>query len=188
MRYRIDMDHPLTVAAGRRMRAVQPQKLLGWIFGGMGLLFLILGIVFLLLGWEQLPQVFTAEVWVGETPDSLAFPMLGLVFTGIGAVFTALGGGFLIAFRRHRRLREELEQYGTRVTGSVTDIRVERAYEVNGRHPLRIYVTARPPFTNEETTLRSALVWDTALSIGDPADVLFDPMNEKNHMVVLEEA
>ena len=56
MRYKIDMDHPLTVEASRRMHAVQPLKLLGWIFGGIGLLFLILGVIFVLIGWEYLPQ------------------------------------------------------------------------------------------------------------------------------------
>lgn len=187
MRYKIDMDHPLTVEASRRMHAVQPLKLLGWIFGGTGLLFLILGVIFVLIGWEYLPQVFTAQVWTGDPPDSLALPLVGLVFSGIGVLFTALGAGFLIALRRQRLLREELERYGVRVTGTVTDITIDRSYRVNGRSPLRVHVTAVHPTTGEAVTVRSGPVWETSLSTGDTADVLFDPMDERKRIVLLPE-
>lgn len=187
MRHGIDMNHPLTIEAGRRMHAVQPLKLLGWIFSGMGLLFLLLGVVFVLIGWEYLPQVFTAAVWVGETPDELALPLVGLVFSSIGILFTAVGAGFLIFLRSSRRLREELERYGERVTGMVTDIVVDHTYRINGRHPLRIIVRVQHPHTGAEKQLRSDSVWETSLSCGDAVDVLFDPQDEKKHVVVLPE-
>lgn len=187
MRYKIDMDHPLTVEASRRMHAVQPLKLLGWIFGGIGLLFLILGVIFVLIGWEYLPQVFTAQVWTGDPPDSLALPLVGLVFSGIGVLFTALGAGFLIALRRQRLLREELERYGTRVSGTVTGIVTDRSYQVNGRHPLRLMVRAEHPFTHEEQTLRSGPVWETSLAPGDAIEVLFDPQDAKKHVILTEQ-
>ncbi len=187
MRVRIDMNHPLTVQASRSMHAVHPLKLLGWIFGGVGLLFLLLGALFLFIRLEQLPQVFTAETWMGEPPDELALPIVGLVFSCIGAIFTVLGGVFLLILRRQKRLREELEQYGLRMTGVVTDIAPDRRYQVNGRHPLRVAISVPHPSTGEAVTVRSGLIWETSLSAGDPADVLFDPMDDKKRLVVLDE-
>lgn len=185
MRARIDMNHPLTEAAGKRMRTVDPRKLLGLIFGGIGLLFLVMGVIFVLVSTDKLPMLADADVWVGDTPDELALPMVGIVFAGLGLIFTALGAGFLIALLCRKRLREELLTYGTRVTGTVSDIRIDRAYQVNGRHPLRIMVQAQDPFTGGTRTLRGPLVWETSLSTGDPADVIFDPLDEKKYIVEL---
>jgi len=174
------------MAGGSRPVRMHPLKLLGMIFGGIGLLFAALGCVFLAVSAELLPQVFTPEVWLGDTPDELALPVIGVVFGAMGLVFLLVGGVMLLILRRQKRLREELEQYGTRVTGAVADIRVDRIYQVNGHSPLRVFVSVRHPFTNEELTLRSGPVWNTALTTGDPVEVLFDPMDEKKHLVLLE--
>lgn len=168
-----------------KVSTVQPQKLLGLIFGSIGLLFLVLGVIFVLVSTDKLPMLAEADVWVGETPDELALPMVGIVFAGIGLIFTVLGVGFLMAFLRRKRLKEELLTYGTRVTGTVSDICIDHAYRVNGRHPLRIMVQAQDPFTGETRTLRGPLVWETSLSTGDPAEVLFDPMDSKKYFVDL---
>lgn len=185
MRARIDMNHPLTAAAGRKARTVNPLKLLGIIFGGIGLGFLILGLIFAFVGREQLPLLANSEVWVGETPDELALAMVGVVFAAIGAVFAVLGGAFLLVCRRRKLLREELLRYGTRTTGMVTDITVDRHYEVNGRCPLCIMVQAQNPHTGELKTLRAPLAWETNLVTGDAVDVIFDPMDEKKYIVEL---
>lgn len=187
MKHRIDTNHPLSTTASRRMHAVHPLKLLGVIFSSFGLLFAVLGVIFLTITPELLPQVFTADVWLNEAPDELALPLCGVVFGAIGLLFLIVGAIMLLVLRRQRRLREELEQYGTRVTGMVSDVIVDRTYRVNGRHPLRVVVTARQPGTDAERTLRSGPVWETHLSPGDVVDVLFDPMNEKHYVILLPE-
>lgn len=184
---RIDMKHPLTAGAGSRMQAVQPRKLLGWIFGGIGLLFLVLGVIFILVSWDFLPRVFSAEVLAEEAPDELALPVVGVIFAAMGAVFAVLGGVFLLLTRRQRLLREELLRFGTRTTGKVTDVAIDRHYQINGRHPLRIMVQAMNPHTGELKTLRGPMVWTTTLSAGDAVDVLFDPQDEKKYIVELPE-
>lgn len=165
---------------------MHPLKLIGLIFSGIGLLFTVLGGTFLACSSDLLPQVFTAETWVTDTPDELALPVCGVVFSALGLFFLIAGTIMLLVLYRQRRLREELLQYGTRVTGIVTDITVDRTYEVNGRHPLRVLVTVRQPGTGEERTLRSGPVWETSCSPGDAVDVLFDPMNEKRYVLLLE--
>lgn len=47
-------------------------------------------------------------------------------------------------------------------------------------------VTAVQPGATEERTLRSGPVWETNLSPGDAVDVLFDPLNEKKYVILMD--
>lgn len=167
------------------MKRVQPLFLVGLIFALIGLVFAVMGGIFMAVSSDLLPQVFTAEVWLGETPDELALPIVGFVFAAIGGLFAIMGGVMLLITRRQRRLHEELLRFGTRVTGTVTDIRADHTVRVNGRSPLRLSVQAQHPYTGEMKELRGPLVWDTALSTGDAVEVLFDPQDEKRYAVEL---
>lgn len=167
------------------MKKANPMFLVGLIFALFGLGFAVLGGVFVAVSHELLPRVFTPEVWMGDTPDELALPMVGLVFTPIGLIFAVIGVILLLVGRRQGRLREELLRFGVREKGVVTDIRIDRSYRVNGRSPLRIMVEAKHPFTGETKTLRAPLVWDATLSMGDAVEVLFDPQDEKKYYVLL---
>ena len=181
------MNQQFTPRKGpNRPLRVHPLTLCGAIFSGVGGFFALLGGVFLLVGRSGLPRLFTAEAWGENVPDELALPLIGLIFGAIGLIFLITGLGMLLAMRRQRRIREELERYGDCASGTVTDVCIDRAYRVNNRHPLRILVSVRHPFTGETITVRSGPVWETSLNPGDAVDVLFDPMNVKRHMVVLE--
>lgn len=170
------------------MKKANPMLLLGIIFGLLGLVFAVLGVVFLSLNPELLPELFTAEVWLGDdTPDRLALPMVGLVFTVVGLAFVNAAVVLLLLNGRKQRLQEELERFGTRVQGIVTDIPVDRTYRVNGRSPLRIIAQAEHPYTRQTVTIKGPHVWETSLSVGDPVEVLFDPSDEKKSMVVMPE-
>lgn len=166
---------------------IQPLQLVGVIFTGLGLLFTVMGVIFLTLSPELLPRLFTAEVWLNEPPDEMELPLCGLIFAFSGLIFLIIGGCMLLFLRRQKHLREELERYGMRVTGMVSDIVVDRTYRVNGRHPLRYLIAVRNPITGEEQLLRSGPVWETTLSPGDGIDILFDPQDEKKHIVILPE-
>lgn len=170
---------------GRKPSQLHPLTLIGAIFSGLGLLFAVLGGAFLGANAPLLPRVFSAEALGDNVPDELALPLVGLIFAAIGLFFLITGVVMLLVTRRQRLLRQELEQYGTRVSGTVTDIRLDQTYRVNGRHPLRIFVQVAHPTTGETLTVRSGPVWETSLATGDMVDVLFDPMDEKKHIVVL---
>lgn len=174
-------------AATGKVFRLHPLKLVGLIFSLIGLLFAVIGGAFICASHDVLPQVFTAEVWLGDPPDELALPIIGVVFAAMGLFFLLIGGIMLLIPRRQQRLREELEQYGARVTGAVTDITVDRTYTVNGRHPLHIIVTATHPYTGETKALRSGPIWETSLSTGDVLDVLFDPQDEKKYIILMPE-
>ena len=166
-------------------KRVDAEKLIGLIFGLIGVFFVVMGVVFMAVCSDRLPQVFTAEVWLNDPPDELALPIVGVVFAAIGAFFAAMGGGFLLYARHRRLLREELLRFGTRVTGTVAEICIDRSVRVNGRSPLRIMVQVQHPFTGMTQVVRGPRVWQTSLSVGDQAEVLFDPQDEKKHVVLL---
>ncbi len=164
-----------------------PFMLIGIIFAVTGLSFFAMGVGFLIGSGELLPLLADSALPMEELPDEAALPILGIVFSVLGGLFAVLGGVFLMQNRRQGRLREELLRYGTRVQGTVSDLQIDRTYTVNGRHPLRILVRATHPYTGEEMTLRAPLVWETTLATGDAVPVLFDPQDEKKHLVLLTE-
>jgi len=168
-------------------KRVDAEKLIGLIFGLIGVFFVVMGVVFMAVCSDRLPQVFTAEVWLNDPPDELALPIVGVVFAAIGAFFAAMGGGFLLYARHRRLLQEELERFGVRVPATVTELRVDRTVRINGRSPLRLLVQAQHPFTGATKTLRGPRVWETTLNPGDQVEVLFDPQDEKKYTVLLSD-
>ena len=167
------------------MKQVNAYFIVGLVFALIGAIFAVIGVAFLLTNFDLLPQLADSEVWMGDTPDALALPIIGVVFTALGALFVIMGLVFLWVVRRQRLLREELLRFGTRVTGTVSDIRIDRSVRVNGVSPLRLFVTAQHPYTGETMQLRGPSVWNTPLTTGDPIDVLFDPQDEKKYVVEL---
>lgn len=167
------------------MKMLHPARLVGLILAIMGSVFLVMGGIFVAVKAELLPELFISGG--GELPDALALPLIGLIFAAIGAMFAAVGVILIQVSRRQERLREELERFGMRVQGKVTDIRIDHTYRVNGRSPLRVVVQAQHPFSGEIRTMRSAPVWETTLATDDSVDVLLDPQDEKKCVVILPE-
>lgn len=156
------------------------------VFGILALCFLLTGGILLLAGRADLPLLFTPDAWPGsEMPDALAVPLLGVIFGSLGAGFLLTTAILLLFARRTRLHREELLRYGTRVPGTVTELRIDRTVRMGGRSPLRATVAVIHPATHEPLTLRTPPLWETTLSPGDTVDVLFDPMDEKKHIVAL---
>lgn len=162
------------------MRRMHPARLIGLIFAILGFVFLAMGIVLFAVRAVLLPQIHAA----GEEA-AMAMLMVGLTFSAVGTVFAGVGIFLIRVGGRQARLREELEHFGTRVQGRVTDIRMDYTYKVNRRSPLRIIVQAQHPRTGEMKTLRSDVVWETGLTTGDNVDVLFDLQDAKKYVVVL---
>ena len=104
--------------------------------------------------------------------------------------FVTLLAGFItwgVMGRRERR-REEILQYGLRTTAVVTELKQNRAVQVNGRHPWVAVVTCRHPSTREEMTLRSHMLWKPSIAEGDTIDMAFDPMDERRYAMDIPEA
>lgn len=141
------------------------------------LVFGILGTVYTAIGFFMLSA--------GSTDPAL--PIVGNVFFGLGVVFllaTALVWYFI---SRSQRRREELLTWGVRVTGTVTDIRVNYSVKVNRRSPVVVYAECTHPVTRERVTLRSHNLWNCTMETGQTVEIAFDQMNEKRYVFDIRE-
>ena len=139
------------------------------VFGIMGIVFAAVGVICLTI----------ARSMAGSMRHIFRLPEDDLALAIMGVVFGVVGVAFLI--RRQKRLREELLQYGTRVTGIITDVQVNRTIQVNGHSPLVAKVQCQ--FATGEVTLKSRNLWSACPATGDTVDVIYDPMDEKRYVI-----
>ena len=151
------------------------------VFSIMGLVYTAIGVVCLTL----------ATNFAGDIRRIFDLPEDELALTIVGTVFGVLGVGFLIAAlcvglagRKQKRMREELLQYGARVTGIVAEVWVNSSIRVNGRSPLLASVQCT--FPTGDITLKSRNLWNACPSTGDMVEVIYDPMDEKRYVIEFE--
>lgn len=160
----------------RKMRLL----LLG-IFGGLGVIYLIVSVVAGVLSHTMSPEQLAAVD--GEE----AFPILFMVFGVLGIGFLAAGVGIFIGMSRAEKRREEMFLYGHVVKGTVEDVKCNHAVRVNNRSPWHVYVRCQHPVTRENVIVRSHGVYDLTVQQGDTVRVAFDPLDERKHAVELPE-
>lgn len=148
------------------------------VFGVMGVIYTIVGVVCLTIAVDMAGDVRR----IFRLPeDDLALSIVGIVFSVLGVAFLLVTLLLILSGRRQKRLREELLQYGVRVTGTITDVWMDTTVQVNGRSPLRAKV--RCSFPTGEVTLKSKRLWDECPSTGDTVAVIYDPMDEKRYVI-----
>ena len=151
------------------------------IFGLMGAIYAVIGITFLVVSAQEaggLNRIFTLP------EEELALAIVGTVFTALGVGFLAAALGVMLAGKRQQRMREELMQYGTRVTGEVVDVRINYSIRVNRKSPLVAQVKCLLP--TGEVTLKSKNLWNACPNTGDAVEVIYDPMDEKRYVIEFE--
>lgn len=151
------------------------------IFGLMGAIYAVIGVTFLVVAMKaagDVTRIFTLP------EEELALAIVGTVFTALGAGFLAAALGVMLAGKRQQRMREELMQYGTRVTGEVVDVRINYSIRVNRKSPLVAQVKCLLP--TGEVTLKSKNLWNACPNTGDAVEVIYDPMDEKRYVIEFE--
>ena len=151
------------------------------IFGLMGAIYAVIGVTFLVVAMKaagDVTRIFTLP------EEELALAIVGTVFTVLGAGFLAAALGVMLAGKRQQRMREELMQYGTRVTGEVVDVRINYSIRVNRKSPLVAQVKCLLP--TGEVTLKSKNLWNACPNTGDAVEVIYDPMDEKRYVIEFE--
>lgn len=113
--------------------------------------------------------------------------LMGGIF-GAVAIIT-LGIGFTIWFvmGRGERRREELLQFGQRVTGVIVELRLNRSVTVNNRHPWVAIATCTHPSTGEQLTVKSHMLWKPTVAEGDKITIAFDPMDDRKYAMDVPE-
>lgn len=76
--------------------------------------------------------------------------ILELIFILIGGVFAVLGAVFIILNILSGNRRKKLMQTGDRLTGKITDITINNAVRINGRHPFKAECEVINPFDGEK--------------------------------------
>ena len=151
------------------------------IFGLMGAIYAVIGVTFLVVAMKaagDVTRIFTLP------EDELALAIVGTVFTVLGAAFLVVTVILALVGRKQQRMREELLQYGTRVTGIVIEVWVNHSVRVNGRSPLLARVQCA--FPTGDITLKSKNLWNACPSTGDAVEVIYDPMDEKRYVIEFE--
>lgn len=113
--------------------------------------------------------------------------LMGGIFGVTAIVLLAAGIIIWIVMGRGARRREEIMQYGLRTTAVVTELKQNRAVQVNGRHPWVVIATCTHPSTREEMTVKSHMLWHPVVAEGDHIDVAFDPMDERRYAMDIRE-
>ena len=121
--------------------------IIGAVFTGLGLVFLVLGTCL--------------AVGLREQGKS----MIGVIFVIIGSPFLLIGAVFLtVTFKKIKRANEMLAS-GRYVWAQIVDLSPNLMVTINGRHPLELtaaYVDARG-ITHVFRTTSNKLVWDDRL-------------------------
>lgn len=113
--------------------------------------------------------------------------LMGSIFGGMAILLLAVGFIVWRVMGRRERLRDELRQYGLRVTTVITELQVNRSVQVNSRHPWVAVATCVHPTTREKVTVRSHLLWKPTVAAGDKVDVFFDPIHERRYAMDIPE-
>ena len=151
------------------------------VFGLMGAVYTVLGVAFLVIAVKtagDFARIFTLP------EEDLAFSINGVIFTVLGAGFLLTTVILVIVGKKQQRMREELLQYGNRVTGIVIEVWVNRSIRVNSRNPLLARVQCT--FPTGDVTLKSKNLWNACPSTGDAVEVIYDPMDEKRYVIEFE--
>ncbi len=151
------------------------------VFGILGGVYTVVGAGFLAYAVQvagALERIYSLR------EEELAFAVLGTTFTLLGVIFLLVTGILILISRKQQRLREELLAYGTRVTGVVTEAYMDFTIRVNRRSPYRAKVRCVLPLG--ETTLRTPMLWDRVPTVGEKVTVIYDPMDEKKHVIAFE--
>lgn len=142
-------------------------------FFWLGLLFGLIGALFTALGVALAPAV------VPQSPVFLVFPVLGLVFLGLGIA--------LLGWRRwHRRRCAHLRETGQLVWTEFVELRQDRRFAINGRHPYVLICEAEDPRTDELCLFASDSIWEDPspyLRVGFSVPVYVDPDHWDNYVM-----
>lgn len=93
------------------------------------------------------------------------FPLWGgaTITGGLGAVFFLVGAVMIVLPLRAQKRARYLMAHGTPLQAEVREVALNRAFQVNGRHPWRIVAQWKDPVTADFHVFRSANLW------GDPS-------------------
>ncbi|CAM3882825.1 Inner membrane protein YmfA [Vibrio aerogenes CECT 7868] len=101
-----------------------------------------------------------------------------LIFGIFGSLFSLIGVLFFLYGLSGKRKKAYLKQHGTTITASVQHIELNRAFELNGRHPYVVTAQWQDPQTNRLHSFQSENLWVQPDDLNtDEVTVFIEPGN-----------
>ena len=114
--------------------------------------------------------------------------LLGGIFGATSLLLLGTGVTIWLIMGRRERRRQEILQYGLKVSAVITELKQNYAVKVNNRSPWVATAVCVHPVTREEVTLHSHMLWRPSAGVGDTVTASFDPMDDRRYALDIQEA
>lgn len=112
-----------------------------------------------------------------------------VIFAGMGIIFICLGIVPICMSARRKATKKKLRSNGRSIYATIDEIRYNKNYTFNGRHPYIIYCSYRDDYRDIEYRFKSENLWvnpEPALTVGSMIKVYVEENNYKNYYVDAE--
>ncbi|MDD7429852.1 MAG: DUF3592 domain-containing protein [Oscillospiraceae bacterium] len=114
--------------------------------------------------------------------------LLELMFILLGSIFAVLGAIFILIKISSANRRKRLIETGDRLTGIITDVVINNAVRINGRHPFKAECEVIDPFSGEKYLFASESVTsDISYLEGREVTVYTDRNDKRKYFVDIYE-
>ena len=107
----------------------------------------------------------------------------------MGIIFTAVGAGMIIGFLRRPLLERKLKKNSMVLYATVTDIKYDTSFTVNGENPFVIYCNWKDEYKDITYRFKSKGIWSDPsfyFPVGGTIPVRVNPKDYSQYMVDVE--
>lgn len=125
----------------------------------------------------------------GKIQEKSLFYMGPIIFMIMGIIFTAVGAGILIGFLRRPLLERKLKKNSMVLYATVTDIKYDTSFTVNGENPFVIYCNWKDEYQDITYRFKSKGIWSDPsdyFPVGSTIPVRVNPKDYSQYMVDVE--
>ena len=125
----------------------------------------------------------------GKIQEKSLFYMGPIIFMIMGIIFTVVGAGILIGFLRRPLLERKLKKNSMVLYATVTDIKYDTSFTVNGENPFVIYCNWKDEYQDITYRFKSKGIWSDPsdyFPVGSTIPVRVNPKDYSQYMVDVE--
>ena len=125
----------------------------------------------------------------GKIQEKSLLYMGPIIFMIMGIIFTTVGAGILIGFLRQPLLERKLKKNSMVLYATVTDIKYDTSFTVNGENPFVIYCNWKDEYQDITYRFKSKGIWSDPsdyFPVGSTIPVRVNPKDYSQYMVDVE--
>ena len=126
----------------------------------------------------------------GKIQEKSLFYMGPIILMIMGIIFTAVGAGMIIGFLRRPLLERKLKKNSMVLYATVTDIKYDTSFTVNGENPFVIYCNWKDEYKDITYRFKSKGIWSDPsfyFPVGGTIPVRVNPKDYSQYMVDVED-